>query len=188
MITDQEMVRRALKRADQAAYAELMYRYWDAVYYRLLQLVKQPEDAEDLTIETFGKAFKSLASYTSDYAFSTWIYSIAMNHAIDFNRKKRGSTVSLSDGGGEPEYLASSLVSYGLDPEERFIKKEQGDILRAVVERLKPHYRTLIEMRYYQEMSYDEIANELKMPLGTVKVKLFRARELMYQILKPTVQ
>lgn len=186
-LRDYKLVRRAIEDADQKAYADLMKNYRDSLYFMLLKMTNNPHDAEDLTIEAFGKAFKKLHQYTPDYAFSTWLFKIASNNCIDFIRKKKKYTFSIDKNFDEDETgteLAGKIPSQTLDPEEELVKKQKIILMREVVERLKPHYRTLIELRYFKEYSYDEIAQELNLPLGTVKAQLFRAREFLYQILK----
>lgn len=185
-IRDFKLVQRAIDQGDQKAYAELMKNYRDSLYFMLLKMTNNPHDAEDLTIEAFGKAFKKLHQYTPDYAFSTWLFKIASNNCIDFIRKKKKYTFSIDHGiddeaGSE---MAGKIAADDLDPEEEMVKKQKIKLMREVVEKLKPHYRTLIELRYFSEYSYEEIATELHLPLGTVKAQLFRAREFLYQILK----
>lgn len=183
---DYELVVRARDNGDQHAYAELMKNYRDTVYYMLLKMTNHPIDAEDLTIEAFGKAFRSLKHYTPDFAFSTWLFKIASNNCIDFIRRKRKMTLSLDqthefEDGSEGSF---SVPSGDLDPEEELIKQQKAQLMREVVEKLKPHYRKLITLRYFDELSYEELAVELNLPLGTVKAQLFRARELLYNFLK----
>jgi RNA polymerase sigma factor (sigma-70 family) len=183
---DFELIQSALHRGDQKAYAELMNNYRDSLYFMMLKMTNDPIDAEDMTIEAFGKAFRNLENYTSEFAFSTWLFKIASNNCIDFLRKKRKNHLSLDHKGGESEEFdfSQSIQSSVPDPEERVITKQKHKQLREIVDKIKPHYRTLIEMRYFKEYSYDEIARELDLPLGTVKAQLFRARDLLYQILK----
>ena len=169
---------------DEKAYAELLGRYEDAIYYMLLKMVNNKSDAEDLTIEAFGKAFKNLAQYTPNYAFSTWLFKIATNNCIDFIRKKKGNTISLDQTFDDHESIGTPLQSNTPDPEEDMIKSQRVTLMRNVVGNLKPRYRTLVELRYFKEYSYEEIATELNLPIGTVKAQLFRARELLYNILK----
>lgn len=186
-LRDYKLVQRAIENGDQKAYADLMKNYRDSLYFMLLKMTNNPHDAEDLTIEAFGKAFKKLHQYTPDYAFSTWLFKIASNNCIDFIRKKKKYTFSIDQNFDEDETgteLAAKIPSGTLDPEEELVKKQKIKLMHEVVEKLKPHYRTLIELRYFKEFSYDEIAQELNLPLGTVKAQLFRAREFLYQILK----
>jgi len=169
---------------DEKAYAELLDRYKDAIYYMLLKMVNNKSDAEDLTIEAFGKAFKNIAQYTPNYAFSTWLFKIATNNCIDFIRKKKANLVSLDNTTDDQENIGTPLQADTPDPEEDMIKSQRMALTRSVVEKLKPRYKTLVELRYFKEYSYEEIANELSLPIGTVKAQLFRARELLYNILK----
>ena len=185
-LKDYQLVRNAIDSGDQKAYAELMSRYKDSIYFMLLKMVNNRDDADDLTIEAFGKAFKNIKQYTPDYAFSTWLFKIATNNCIDFIRKKRKQTFSIdkgleTDDGGE---LTIDIKSNQPDPEENMMKKQKVMMMKDVVDKLKPRYRRLVELRYYQELSYEEIAVELNLPLGTVKAQLFRAREFLYQIMK----
>jgi RNA polymerase sigma factor (sigma-70 family) len=171
---------------DQKAYAELMGRYRDAIYYMLLKMVNNASDAEDLTIEAFGKAFKNIQQYTPNFAFSTWLFKIATNNCIDFIRKKKTTTVSLDQNDEDNEKAPQDLQAPILDPEESMIKSQKQVMMREIVSKLKPRYRKLIELRYFKEFSYEEIAEELELPIGTVKAQLFRARELLFNILKNT--
>jgi RNA polymerase sigma factor (sigma-70 family) len=183
---DLGLVVRARDQGDQRAFAELMRLYRDNVYFMLLKMTNHPIDAEDLTIEAFGKAFRSLKHYTPDYAFSTWLFKIATNNGIDFIRRKRQKTLSIDqlyehDDGSESSF---SVPSGAPDPEEEMIRQQKAQLMREVVEKLKPHYRKLITLRYFDELSYEELAEELDLPLGTVKAQLFRAREFLYNFLK----
>jgi RNA polymerase sigma-70 factor (ECF subfamily) len=180
---DYKLVNLALD-GDERAYAELMDRYKDAIYYMLLKMVNNKNDAEDLTIEAFGKAFKNIEQYTPNYAFSTWLFKIATNNCIDFIRKRKANIVSIDQTEDDSEITPPPLQSTTLDPEEDMIKNQKVDLMRNVVNKLKPRYRNLIELRYFKEYSYEEIAQELNLPLGTVKAQLFRARELLFNILK----
>ncbi|MFC2115177.1 RNA polymerase sigma factor [Bacteroidota bacterium] len=174
------------REGDQMAYAELLGKYRDAIYFMLLKMVNNPVDAEDLTIEAFGKAFKNISQYTPNFAFSTWLFKIATNNCIDFIRKKRASTISLDQSTDDPDSTSVTIQSDTPDPEANLINAQKIKHLRDVVNKLKPRYRTLVELRYFKEYSYEEIAVELDLPIGTVKAQLFRARELLYNILKST--
>jgi len=183
---DYDLVLEAIK-GSQEAYAELMKNYKDSLYFMLLKMTNNDTDAEDLTIEAFGKAFKNIGSYSPKYAFSTWLFKIATNNAIDFIRKKKQRTLSIDKPFTDLEdspTMSQNIEAEGLDPEETFIKRQKIELMRGVVEKLKPHYRTLIELRYFKEYSYDEIGQELDLPLGTVKAQLYRAREFLYNVLK----
>ncbi len=179
---DCNLVEKAVK-GDQKAYAELMNRYRDAIYFMLLKMVSNPVDAEDLTIEAFGKAFKNIEQYTPSYAFSTWLFKIATNNCIDFIRKKKGTLISIDQNEDDSDGAPLSIQSASLDPEEDLIKKQKEVLMRDIVTQLKPRYKLLIELRYFKEYSYEEIATEMNLPLGTVKAQLFRARELLFNIM-----
>ena len=185
-VKDDKLVRRAVEEGDQKAYAELMARYKDSIYYMLLKMVNNRDDAEDLTIEAFGKAFRNIKQYTPDYAFSTWLFKIATNNCIDFIRKKRKMLLSIDRGfeNEEGQDMTLEVRSDGPSPDDVMMKKQKVLMMKDVVEKLKPRYRRLVELRYYQELSYEEISEELNLPLGTVKAQLFRAREFLYQIMK----
>jgi RNA polymerase sigma factor (sigma-70 family) len=183
---DYKLVLLASEQGDQKAYAELLNNYRDSLYFMLLKMTNNATDAEDLTIEAFGKAFRSLHQYSPDYAFSTWLFRIAANNCIDFLRKNR--RIQFADGttNEENEFIdyTSNIASDAPTPAEMIIAKQKIQLMREVVEKLKPHYRELVELRYFSELSYEEIATRLDVPLGTVKAQLFRARDLLYQILK----
>ena len=183
---DYKLVRSAIDLGDQKAFAELMSRYKDSIYFMLLKMVNNRDDAEDLTIEAFGKAFKNIRQYTPDYAFSTWLFKIATNNCIDFIRKKRKQAFSIDRGfeNDEGQEMVLEVKSLHPDPEEHYMKKQKVEMMRDVVDKLKPRYKKLVELRYFRELAYEEIAVELNLPLGTVKAQLFRAREFLYQIMK----
>ncbi len=185
-LRDYQLVKRAVNNSDQKAYAELMNHYKDSIYFMLLKMTNNQDDAEDLTIEAFGKAFKKLHQYTPDYAFSTWLFKIASNNCIDFIRKKKAQIISIDRQWDDTESntVATDIPDTELDPEEEFIKEQKIEMMHAIVEKLKPRYRTLVELRYFKELSYEEISEKLNIPLGTVKAQLFRAREFLFNILK----
>jgi RNA polymerase sigma-70 factor (ECF subfamily) len=182
---DYELVRIAL-RGDEKAFARLLVRYKDAIYFMLLKMVNNRSDAEDLTLEAFGKAFKNLHQYSPTFAFSTWLFKIASNNCIDFLRKKKGVHVSIENNEQNENGDQVRLKSKELNPEEKLIRMQKAILLRKVVRRLKPRYQTLVELRYFREFSYEEIAKELNLPLGTVKAQLFRAREMLFKLIEST--
>lgn len=185
---DYQLVQRALNEGEQKAYAELMERYREPIYFMLLKMVNNKDDAEDLTIEAFGKAFRRLAQYTPQFAFSTWLFKIATNNCIDHIRRKRIKAVSIDQGfqSEDGDTIEISIKDAVLDPAEAMQKEERIHKMRAIVDKLKPRYKKLVEMRYFDEMAYEEIAEELNLPLGTVKAQLFRAREFLFQMMKST--
>jgi RNA polymerase sigma factor (sigma-70 family) len=184
---DYEFVVKAVEDGDQSAFAALLSRYRESIYHLILKMVKNLDDADDLTIETFGKAFSNLEKYSPNYAFSTWLYKIALNNCIDYIRKKRIETFSLdkpiSDDEGDPYVI--DVKTTAPDPEEIFIRQQRARLMRETLDKLNPKYKKLIELRFFDELSYEEIADKMKLPLGTVKAQLFRAKDLLLQILKP---
>ena len=185
---DLKLVKAATERGDQKAYADLMSHYKDSIYFMILKMVNNRDDADDLTIEAFGKAFKNLHQYTPDYAFSTWLFKIATNNCIDFIRKRRVMTFSMDKNfeNDEGDEMMREVKSESFDPEEKMIRKQNAILMHDVVDTLKPRYKRLIELRYFEEKSYEEIADELQIPLGTLKAQLFRAKELLYNIMRNT--
>ncbi|HYK76355.1 MAG TPA: sigma-70 family RNA polymerase sigma factor [Daejeonella sp.] len=172
------------KTGDQKAYADLMQRYKDSIHFMALKMVNNKDDAMDLTVETFAKAFENLDKYKPDFAFSTWLFRIATNNCIDFIRKKKIHTTSIDsmiDEEGDERPL--QIRADTLNPEETSIKKQQNAQLKEIVDKLPSRYRILIMLRYFDELSYDEIAQQLDLPLGTVKAQLFRARDLLSNIM-----
>lgn len=187
-VYDYKLVKLAVEKGDQKAYAELLQRYRESVFFMMMKMCNNRDDAEDLTIEAFGRAFKKLDQYSPDYAFSTWLFKIASNNAIDFlRRKKQKYSVSLdnktdnSEGGSDH---STNIKAPTLDPEENFIRKQKIESIRVLVDNLKPKYKEMIELFYFQEMSHEEISKRLNLPIGTIKAQLFRARDLLYNALK----
>lgn len=185
-LQDYDLVQKAIK-GDEKAFARLLSRYKDTIYFMLLKMLNNRSDAEDLTLEAFGKAFKNLHQYSPTYAFSTWLFKIASNNCIDFLRKKKGVIISLENDSEQIEISETArLKSKDFNPEERLIRKQKAVLLRNVVRRLKPHYQMLVELRYFREFSYEEISKELNLPLGTVKAQLFRARQMLFKLIEST--
>ncbi|MEN9304158.1 MAG: hypothetical protein RL264_2587 [Bacteroidota bacterium] len=172
----------------QSAYGELMDRYRESIYFMMLKMVKNPDDADDLTIEAFGKAFSRLDQYSPSYAFSTWLFKIASNNCIDFIRKKRIQLTSMDLGitTEDGERLHIDARASTLNPEETIMQGQRVVHMRLLVSKLKPKYRELVEKRYFDEMSYEEIAEEMNLPLGTVKAQLFRARDFLASMMEKT--
>ncbi len=185
---DYALLRRALDENDQQAYAELMSLYRDSIYYMLVRMVKNKDDAEDLTLMTFGKAFRYLDKYTPKYAFSTWLYRIALNNSIDFLRVKNNM----------PQYFeedlytnsTTSIIDQSEDnlqrtPEEEIIDKQRLQLLRAAVAQLPEKYRKVIELRYYEDLAYEEIAERLNLTLSNVKIQILRAKQMLSHLMQP---
>src|SRR4030042_1950980 len=170
------------KKGNEKAFASLMTRYRDSIYFMLLKMVNNPSDAEDLTIEALRKAFRNIDSYPPRYAFSTWLFMIATNNCIDFVRKKQSSPIPYDQANEALDNITSNIQSDLPDPEETLINDQKIATLRKIINQLKSPYREIIELRYYKEYSYEEIASELNMPIGTVKAQLFRAKTQLYNI------
>jgi RNA polymerase sigma factor (sigma-70 family) len=183
--SDLIMVKEARK-GNEKAFGSLMNRYRDSIYYMLLKMVNNPSDAEDLTIEAFGKAFRNIDSYTPKFAFSTWLFKIATNNCVDFIRKKQASPTPFDNLQDSLENATINIQSDLPDPEESLINLQKIAVLKEIVSQLKPRYKNLIELRYYKELSYEEISSELNLPIGTVKAQLYRAKTLLYNILTKT--
>ena len=183
---DYILLRQALDHNDQKAYAELMKLYRDSIYYILVKIVKNTDDAEDLTLETFGKAFKYLDKYSPQYAFSTWLFRIAVNNSIDFIRHKNNIPQcvdsELSD--YEPEQLIEHTQSEVTPtPEDHVIDKQRVEMLRLAVRQLPDKYRKVVELRYFEDLSYEEISERLNISLSNVKIQLLRAKNMLSQLM-----
>lgn len=182
---DLKLVNRALETGNPTAYNELMKLYRDPLYFMLYEKVGDQELAKDLTIESLGKAFKKLHLYVPNYVFSTWLFTVARNHCIDYLRKNKLPTVSIDKMMLDEDGKRTSfdLISDMLNPEQEMEKKQRIAILRQIVDQLKPKYRALVKLRYFKEMTYDEIATTLDIPIGTVKAQLHRSREQLFKIM-----
>ncbi len=138
-----------------------------------------------MTIVGFGKAFKMLDNYKGSYAFSTWLFKIASNHCIDFIRKQKKHTLLSIDESNENASLPNQYIMSEIpDPEEEMIWRQKGKLLKDFISRLHPDYQEIIKMKYFHGLSYIEIAEELEIPMGTVKARLFRSKELLQSIMK----
>lgn len=184
-LEDFKLVDRAVG-GDEKAYALLLQRYRRAVYHMILKMVRNVDDAEDLTIEAFGKAFRSLHRFKKDFTFSTWLFRIATNNSIDFIRKRKLYTMSIESAYTDDDgnAVSMSIPDQNLNPQDEAIKSQKEEIVRVVVNQLPAKYQKLVKLRYFNELSYEEIAVEINAPLGTVKAQLHRARELMYDLVK----
>lgn len=182
-IEDDKLVAEALGGREDS-YKKLVDKYNRPIYFHIRKMVKEVEMVEDLVQEVFIKAFKNLKSYSTEYAFSTWLYRIATNHTIDYLRKKKLETFSINDPiqtkDGEMEV---QLPDSSFATDAPLLKKQRKAIVQEAIANLPEKYRRVIQMRHMEELSYDEIALELDLPLGTVKAHIFRARELLYKAL-----
>lgn len=183
---DYVLLRKALDHNDQQAYAELMRLYRDSIYFMLIKIVKNSDDAEDLTLETFGKAFRYLDKYTPRYAFSTWLYRIAVNNSIDYIRHKNNSPQYIDDDlytGSAEQLIDRAQILSSPTPEEEVMVKQRMQLLRNAVTQLPEKYRKVVELRYYDELSYEEISETLNISLSNVKIQLLRAKNMLSQLM-----
>ncbi|WP_018126532.1 RNA polymerase sigma factor [Balneola vulgaris] len=182
-IEDDKFVSRALS-GDESAYKDLVNKYDRPIYFHIRKMIKEQELVEDLVQEVFMKAFNNLSTYSNEYAFSTWLYRIATNHTIDYLRKKKLQTLSINDPyktkDGEFEI---QLPDESFATDKQVMKKQRKQIVHEAIDALPEKYKAVIQMRHMDELSYQEISDELDLPLGTVKAHIFRARELLYKAL-----
>jgi RNA polymerase sigma-70 factor (ECF subfamily) len=182
-LEDDALVSEALAGREDS-YSKLVDKYQKPLYFHIRKMIKEVELVDDLVQEVFMKAFHNLNSYSNEYAFSTWIYRIATNHTIDYLRKKKLQTLSIDqpyktkDGDMEMQ-----LPDESFSTDQPVMKKERKAIVQEAIDDLPEKYRLVIEMRHMEEKTYQEIAEILDLPLGTVKAHIFRARELLYKAL-----
>jgi len=181
---DTALIQEALA-GHQSAFARLRQKYHDAIFNLIYRMIREKDEVEDLTQEAFIKAFASLSSFNDEFAFSTWLYKIATNNCIDHIRRKKLQTFSID----KPIESKESDFSFELpdtndEPDQEMIARQRKKLLDDAINSLPPKYRQVIVMRHQEEMEYQEIAHILKLPLGTVKAHIFRARELLYKYLR----
>lgn len=170
------------KQGDQAAFTFLLNYYWNEVYGFMLKRTENETNAEDITIETFSKAFDKIATYSPEFQFNTWLISIAKNVHIDLLRKKKSSLfVEITD---QEDRKAYNIADTTPSKEDELITEQNLSQLLQYIKELKPHYQEVIQLRYFQEMSYQEIANKIDEPLSNVKIKLLRAKKLLAEIIR----
>ncbi len=181
---DTALIRRALG-GDQKAFKRLRLKYYDAIYNAIYRMIRDKEEVTDLTQEAFIKAFTSLGSFNEEYAFSTWLFKIATNNCIDYIRKKKLQTFSID----KPIESKDSDYTFEIpdttyEADSELISEQRKKFLEDAISSLPPRYRQVIVLRHVEEKEYQEIAELLKLPLGTVKAHIFRARELLYKKLR----
>lgn len=178
----------AAQKGDQKAFAVLLKRYRESVFFTISRMVKNVHDAEDLTMEAFGKAFRNIRFYKPTNAFSTWLFRIATNGAIDFIRCNRQRLISIDKDPEDEDNPSASPVPQLMElsdgPEETMIKEQKHQMMWQIVQQLHDDYRDITIKRYFEEKSYIEISEELNIPIGTVKARLFRSRELLIAIIR----
>lgn len=178
-------IKQAIKKAkenNQIAFNFLLDTFWNDVYGFQLKRTENENDAEDITIQTFSRAFDKINSFDENYKFKTWLFTISKNIHIDFIRKKKTS-VSHEETDGTTEYFYD-IIDETPTPEDKIITEQNLTKLLRDIKKLKPHYQKVINLRYFQEMSYQEISNTLNEPMSNVKIKLLRAKKLLAEIIQ----
>ena len=178
MKTDIQTLIADAKKGKREAQNLLMDLFWQNVYLYVFSKIKDEEETEDISIETFTKVFAKLKLYNSDFDFKTWLISVAHNTMIDHIRKSPKLNISLDD-----ENYRLEIEEELPTPEEELIQKQTNDVLKIQLEKLKPDYRLILELRFLEEKTYKEIAEELNLSMANVKVRLLRARQLLKEIL-----
>ena len=170
------------KNGDQIAFTFLLDHYWNETYGFMLKRTENETDAEDITIETFAKAFDKISTYNPEFQFNTWLIAIAKNVHIDLLRKKKSSLfVEITD---EEDYQAYNVADSTPSAEDELITEQNLSQLLLYIKELKPHYQEVIQLRYFQELTYQEISDKIQEPLSNVKIKLLRAKKLLAEIIK----
>ncbi len=185
---DSQIIQQALK-GDETAYKKLMRKYHDAIFNFIFKMVHDREQVEDLTQEAFIKAFASLKKFNDEYAFSTWLYKIATNNSIDYIRKRKLQVYSIDKPiEARDSEFGFELPDEGYEADQELISDQRAVMIREAIAKLPPKYRKVIELRHVDEKSYEEIADVLELPIGTVKAHIFRARELLYKQLRGKIR
>ena len=167
------------KKGDQKAFNDLLNLYWKDVYYFQLNKCKNEDEAEDITIKSFAKAFDKIDTFDEDFQFKTWLFTISGNLYIDYLRKKKTETISINKNHHEMHRIMDEEPG----PSDKLIQEQNLAQLKAYILQLKPHYQEVINLRYFQELSYKEIASRLDEPMNNIKVKLLRAKKLLAEII-----
>jgi len=178
-------VKTAIQRAkanDQMAFSFLLDTFWPDVYGFQLKRTENENDAEDITIQTFSKAFDKIDTFKENHEFKTWLIAISKNVHIDLLRKKKSVFPSPDENGSEEE--AFDIIDKSPSPEDKLITEQNLANLLRDIKKLKPHYQEVINLRYFNELSYNEISDQLNEPISNVKVKLLRAKKLLAEIIK----
>ncbi|WP_026755196.1 RNA polymerase sigma factor [Sediminibacter sp. Hel_I_10] len=169
------------KNKEQIAFKFLLDHFWNDVYGFQLKRTQNENDAEDITIQTFAKAFDKIHTYNSKYEFKTWLITISKNLHIDLIRKKKSIIVSTSAANDDDDY--HGIIDDSPSPEDKIITEQNLAKLKRDIKKLKPHYQDVINLRYFHELSYSEIADQINEPVNNVKVKLLRAKKLLAHII-----
>lgn len=183
IITDQDLIKQVLE-GDNNSFNILVNRYYASLYWVIYRIVGNSTDADDLTSESLVKAYEKLSSYSNKYAFSTWLHTIGSNSAIDFVRNRNKQPSPINNPTSTEEDIMTPSIESDLSAEDNMIRLETNDIIANVISELKPFHRSLIDMRYFKNMSYEEISKKMNKPIGTIKTGLFRARKILYNLIK----
>ena len=176
----EEAITRA-KKNDQKAFNYLLDVFWDNVYGFQLKRTHNENDAEDITIQTFSKAFDRIETFDEKYNFKTWLITISKNIHIDLLRKEKNSIIQVVSKDDRDMF---QVLDESPSAEDKLITEQHLAKLLRDIKKLKPHYQEVINLRYFQELSYKEISKELKEPINNVKVKLLRAKKLLAKIIR----
>jgi RNA polymerase sigma factor (sigma-70 family) len=185
-LEDDKWVQLAVK-GDEKAYDELSNKYQKPLYFHIRKMIRETDYVEDLVQDIFMKAFKNLKNYKNDYAFSTWLYRIATNHTIDYLRKKKLHTFSINTDSSDEDQAPIQLEDEDSHTDEPMIRRQRKNKVHEAIDQLPEKYRLIILKRHIEEKSYQEISEEMDIPLGTVKAHIFRARELLYKYMKDSI-
>lgn len=186
-IEDSDLIDRALA-GDQSAYERLMKKYYKLVSNLIYKMIYNKDDVEDLAQEAFIKAFNSLAKFDKQFAFSTWLYKIASNNCIDYIRKRKLNTISIDkEIETSDDDFKFEIPDNDYKPDREIIESERKQVLENAINSLPEKYKTVIMLRHSEDMEYEEIAQKLNLPLGTVKAHIFRGRELLNKYLKDKI-
>lgn len=178
----EEAILRA-KQNDQKAFNFLLDLYWDDVYAFQLKRIQNENDAEDITIRTFSRAFDRIETFDENFKFKTWLITISKNIYIDLLRKSKNSISQIISNDDKSVY---QILDESPTAEDKLITEQHLAKLLRDIKKLKPHYQEVINLRYFQELSYKEISAELNAPINNVKVKLLRAKKLLAEIIQKT--
>lgn len=181
--TDMDLITDTLN-GNHTSFTTLVNRYYASLYWVIYRIVGNSTDADDLTSESLVKAYEKLSSYSNKYAFSTWLHTIGSNSAIDFVRNRNKQPSPINNPTSTEEDIMTPSIESDLSAEDNMIRLETNDIIANVISELKPFHRSLIDMRYFKNMSYEEISKKLNKPIGTIKTGLFRARKILYNLIK----
>ncbi|MGM5469650.1 RNA polymerase sigma factor [Flavobacteriaceae bacterium LMO-SS05] len=169
------------KKNEQIAFSFLLDTYWYDVYGFQLKRTENENDAEDITIQAFSKAFDKIHTYNPDYEFKTWLITISKNIHIDLLRKRKSRISNTADTNDNDEYY--EVIDESPSPVDKLITEQNLAKLLRDIKKLKPHYQEVINLRYFQELSYNEISEQLDEPINNIKVKLLRAKKLLADII-----